>query len=174
VPLPHTAPGSVVVVVVDPPGHTHPAWHASIAPLGDEGSGQLSEPSGSQSSPASTMPFPQTAPGTVMVVVVVVVVVGAPVVVVVGAPVVVVVVEPSGQTQPGWQASIAPLGDDGSGHVSEPTGSHSSPGSTMPLPQTGAVVVVVVVTVVVVVGAAVVVVVVDVMVVVVVASQSPG
>jgi hypothetical protein len=183
---------SIVVVVVPPmlvvvvvaSGHWQPASQATSAPLGEFGSGQVSEPTGSHSSPGSTVPLPQEGAVAVVVVVVgaslvvvvgasvvVVVVVGSPVVVV-GASVVVVVVGASGHWQPASQATNAPLGEFGSGQVSEPTGSHSSPGSTVPLPQAGAVVVVVLV-VIVVVGSAVVDVVM-VVVVVVVVSQSPG
>jgi hypothetical protein len=145
----------------------------------------VSEPTGSQSSPGSTIWLPQTGPAIVVVVVVVggasvVVVVGASVVVV-GAAVVLVVVVASGHWQPSSQATNAPFGEFGSGQVSEPTGSHSSPGPTVPSPQKGAaVVVVVVVVIVVVVGAIVVVVVVVVVVVLVVVvvvvggGQSPG
>jgi hypothetical protein len=48
-----------------------------------------------------------------------------------------------GQTHPSRQSSIAPPGDPG-GQVALPGGSHSSPASTNPFPQTGACVVVVV------------------------------
>ena len=51
-------PGSVVVVVDDAPGQTQPAWHSSVAPLGEPG-GQVMLPGGSHSSPGSGWPFPQ-------------------------------------------------------------------------------------------------------------------
>jgi hypothetical protein len=93
---------SVVVVVVVAGEQRHPARHSRRAPSGELG-GQVSDPTGSHSSPASRIPLPHTGTGEVVVVVVgvsvvvvvgawvVVVVVGAAVVVVVGASVVVVV-----------------------------------------------------------------------------------
>jgi hypothetical protein len=148
-----------VVVVVGTGGQTHPARQSSSAPPGDP-DGHVALPGGSHCSPASTTPFPHTGPPCVVDVVLVVVtvvelvvlavvpVVDVVVVAVVAVVEVVVVDEDvvlgPGHTQPSRQSSNAPPGDP-DGHVALPGGSHCSPGSTTPFPQTGPWMVVVVV-----------------------------
>jgi hypothetical protein len=156
-----------VVLVLDADGHSEKSILQSPvqsnAPPGD-GHVKLPKALPSHSSPGSSMPLPQRSVVVVVVVVVVDVVVdGAPVVVVIDVDdvvvdgVVVVVVgdvddvvveDASGHSEKSILQSLvqsnAPLGD---GHVKLPKAlpSHSSPGSTTPLPQSSVVVVVVVV-----------------------------
>jgi hypothetical protein len=146
-----------VVVVVGAPGQRQVSPHAVNAPPGLDG-GQERPPGGSHCSPASTIELPQIGPTVVLVVdevlvledvlvddevlvvdevvtneelvleeVLVDVVVDSIVDVVVGAP---------GQRQVSPHAVNAPPGLDG-GQERPPGGSHSSPASTIELPQIG-------------------------------------
>src|SRR5262249_35329089 len=122
-PLPQVPPG--IVVVVDP-------WtglHVHVTGLQSQPGGQNAPPGelGSHSSPGSTLPLPHVLPSSVVVV---------RVVVTCGAEVVVlfmVVVVPPPLTHRHAALQVNP-----GGHENAPPGelaSHSSPGSSFPLPQ---------------------------------------